>query len=871
MVHNAIPYKKKNEDICPCIKCFMMFIGCLIILGVLSSTSLSAAEPDQTGTLWSPYVDWSLENPTYSGNPFDLVASATFTHTASGETRTTEMFYNGGNTWKLRFAGTRTGEWIFITTSADPDLNGLSGKVTINPNPGAYGFVTKTGNKWVRQVDEGGQVKAFIPQFRMAITETPRDWTDAYLKGKIDQAMVTEGFTGVFAFMAANWVDIDSGTMFSQTSRKDPDPRSFEALERLITKVHSAGGVVHIWYVGDCSRNQCIQSGFGSNGARSDGEKRLLRYIAARLGPLPGWIMGYGYDNNEHATTSDLRGWGNYLRDKMGWKHLLGARDQGQNISYTYWPEADWYSRGNWFSGISYTDVVSILDSNINVPHAFDERWWQTRVSEENQRKMLWRTAMAGGASGIWGSDDGSGRIGAYLQPQWFKTHFTFWQERFLNDIARANNLTDGYSLKTPDNINYVFYKENTSSIQMQLSGMSSSQPAIAIDTKKAYEEISLGMLSTTNQTWAAPYVSDWAIAVGGFGGVPSDTTPPTTPQSLNATVQSNSQINLIWQASSDLESGINRYKIYRDSTLLTNEPTTTSFSDTGLAEGATYFYEVSAVNGAGLEGAKSNAVAAMALADTTRPSIVSATASANGAVVVFNEAIETVTASNPGNYSINNGITVSTASLGADLKTVTLTTSTHAEGATYLLTVNNVKDRAANPNLIAANSNVNYTFVAQLLINNLTVSSGKIYEVVQNGLSDGALVYIDRAFGYGGVPSSLNGATYIKTANDDKSSTGISFLTFDVNQNVTVYVAHDDRIILKPSWLSSFADTGQDVMISNVTHSLWQKDFLAGAVVLGGNEGGGNDMYTIIVVPQGTGLPSDTVPPIVPTGLIVE
>jgi len=81
--------------------------------------------------------------------------------------------------------------------------------------------------------------------------------------------------------------------------------------------------------------------------------------------------------------------------------------------------------------------------------------------------------------------------------------------------MARANNLTDGYCLKTPSNIRYVFYKQNTSSIQMDLSEMAGTQPAIAVDTKKEYVEIDLGTLDPTNQVWAAPYQSDWAIAVG--------------------------------------------------------------------------------------------------------------------------------------------------------------------------------------------------------------------------------------------------------------------------------------------------------------------------------------------------------------------
>jgi hypothetical protein len=80
-------------------------------------------------------------------------------------------------------------------------------------------------------------------------------------------------------------------------------------------------------------------------------------------------------------------------------------------------------------------------------------------------------------------------------------------------------------------NDNYIFYKENTSSVQMDLSSMGSGRMAIAIDTTQTYSEIALGTRSATNQTWTAPYSSDWAIAVGDFTSSPI--TPPPAPTNL--------------------------------------------------------------------------------------------------------------------------------------------------------------------------------------------------------------------------------------------------------------------------------------------------------------------------------------------------
>ena len=55
---------------------------------------------------------------------------------------------------------------------------------------------------------------------------------------------------------------------------------------------------------------------------------------------------------------------------------------------------------------------------------------------------------------------------------------------------------------------------------------------------------------------------------------------------------------------------------------------------------------------------------------------------------VAFNNAMDATTAEDIANYSINNNVTISAASLSSDLKTVSLTVSALTEGITYILTV---------------------------------------------------------------------------------------------------------------------------------------------------------------------------------------
>jgi hypothetical protein len=70
---------------------------------------------------------------------------------------------------------------------------------------------------------------------------------------------------------------------------------------------------------------------------------------------------------------------------------------------------------------------------------------------------------------------------------------------------------------------------------------------------------------------------------------------------------------------------------------------------------------------------------------------------------VLFSKTMNPSTAANKSNYAINNGVTISSASLSSDQKTVVLTTSPISGEVTNVLTVNGVQDSLGNT--IAANS----------------------------------------------------------------------------------------------------------------------------------------------------------------------
>ncbi len=112
--------------------------------------------------------------------------------------------------------------------------------------------------------------------------------------------------------------------------------------------------------------------------------------------------------------------------------------------------------------------------------------------------------------------------------------------------------------------------------------------------------------------------------------GQSGDTQPPTAPGSLVATAASTSEIDLSWSASSD-NVGVTGYNVYRSTNgttfSLAGTSTTTGFSDLGLTNATTYWYQVTAKDAAGNE----SSVSATASATTGTPTRTLTVTSPNG------------------------------------------------------------------------------------------------------------------------------------------------------------------------------------------------------------------------------------------------
>ena len=290
----------------------------------------------------------------------------------------------------------------------------------------------------------------------------------------------------------------------------------------------------------------------------------------------------------------------------------------------------------------------------------------------------------------------------------------------------------------------------------------------------------------------------------------------------------------------------------------------------TGLQGGQEYFFALTAIDQTGNESLPTAEISAVIAGedpppDTTPPTI-ALTSPADGTTLSGTVTISASASDNVGVIGVQfqlNGI-----SLGEEDTTneyeISWDTTTIAPG-TYTLTA--IARDAENNTATSDPITVTVEALSGLTVTNIQVENGSSYEVVNQGLVPGERVYIDRSYTFTNIPETQTGATFIKTANQDKNSSSSAWLSFDVNQPVTVYVAHDPRIATKPAWLDTFTNTGEVLVTTDTSLELWSQAFPAGSISLGGNRGsgGGASMYSVALVPDeplGGETNNDTTPP---------
>jgi len=484
------------------------FVASYIGAHVFSSGTLPQQKARLTNALASPYSESCL-TPTQANRPtwecYEISVDSPehqtvmVRHTESGEQYRVLTFLSDDQA-KFRFTPTRKGLWTFST----------GGQIDINAERGRYakGFVAAEGSKWIRSATG----EAFVPQFVM--------YNKPDLEAGLEEFVDGHGFTGFHIRTLRDFLD---------------NPDYFEAA---VLKTYRRGGTTHFWIWGDEQRNT-TPSTYGVD------VDRLYTEIAARLGPLPGWTLGFGFDLFEWTSAEELEDFRDLLRSKCDYAHMIGGR--GHKNEYREISTQLDYASWEWHHP-SYQDYREHL-VQANLPQAnrekadpplanyerpvFSEDRFRIQVPDTPQHytaeetiRGLWHSAMAGGIANIWGHrPEGQIFSEPYPNKAAIRTYSEFISAHFNVDMEPDNSLIDqGYCLRARDKA-AICYSQMPETVRFDLSKLATPvQSMIAIDaqasetkadeTKADDKEIEIP-LSGSVLEWQPPYRTDWAFWIG--------------------------------------------------------------------------------------------------------------------------------------------------------------------------------------------------------------------------------------------------------------------------------------------------------------------------------------------------------------------
>ena len=303
---------------------------------------------------------------------------------------------------------------------------------------------------------------------------------------------------------------------------------------------------------------------------------------------------------------------------------------------------------------------------------------------------------------------------------------------------------------------------------------------------------------------------------------------PPAAPTNLTASANG-SNVNLTWNTVDDATS----YNVYRDSSLIAS-PTTTTFTDTALADG-TYLYEVSAVDDAGESTSKASVSATVNNDPPAAPTNLTAAVNADSVNLNWNTVADATSYNVYRDGSLidsptTNAFTDTALADGTYLYEVSAVDDAgeSTSKASVSATVNNIPPAAPTNLTASANgSNVNLTWNTvddatsyNVYRDSSLIASPTTTTFTDTALADGTYLYEVSAVDDAGESTSK--ASVSATVNNDPPAAPTN-LTASVNQdsvNLTwdtvddategYKVYRDSALIASPS-TNAFTDTNLD------------------------------------------------------------
>lgn len=494
-------------------------ILCLLVITFL--ICLSLASSSNIGK-WQRYVV-SIQNNTYSGNPFELEIEATFTHTSSGTMINLPGYYAGNDTWKIAFMPTLIGEWKYVTSSTDPDLDGVQDSL-ICVESDHLGMLKRDDTyqgKW--KYTDGNYIvpigllfSVFLEPGSLAEFSSAAD----FLKNDVNGHLFNFRLTNLI--FSGDW------------QNHQFDLALWDRLDNRMEVLTERGlGVMIMLYTDD--------SGEPFWGSQSSTEVLLIRYMVARLASYPVVIFNTGIDISEYRDQNWVDWYGQQIQSLDPYDHPVSSRYGGGSGGYIM-------SNQTYDShGAIYAEINELLNFylGVNIPVGVDDNWGEQFTSRGNFspsdiRRAFWKCLIAGGIGSHIRDDTKTDFPGANDKDAWFHINNmaakldseqwlrlinTFIENRLGNTfgemVPTPSLVSNGYCITDLQKTKILYFlmgendqfdNGNGGPITVKLSNLSGDFGAVWFDPRTGTDS-SIGILQGGfDHVLSPPSTDDWVL-----------------------------------------------------------------------------------------------------------------------------------------------------------------------------------------------------------------------------------------------------------------------------------------------------------------------------------------------------------------------
>lgn len=377
----------------------------------------SAAQADDSVVERFGFFERSFRATGSYANPYtDLDAEAELRR-PDGSARTVPLFWDGGDTWKLRLSPDRTGSWSFTVRSKDEGLDGRSGSFTCSTSGRRGSIRPMEGFPHHFQYQNGERVWFMGDTAWALFTDNAEEKHDGEAVRDYLRIRAAQGFNVVHSMVLseAGWGN-SGGLPFDDIHEQRIHPDYWKEMDRRVAYANSQGLVVGLalaW--GDKRRQEPFA---WRRFPDTDARRRYSRYIAARYGAYDVYFLVSGEwhaevrtrPSTEREVRKEFIEIGDALAAADPHDRMIGIHPMNRGGSVREFNDAAWMSFGDYQQ--NYHDLHQrILQSrSLQKPVVNSEYGYHLRdrdgdgrpdkdnsTSLESIRHASWDIVMAGG------------------------------------------------------------------------------------------------------------------------------------------------------------------------------------------------------------------------------------------------------------------------------------------------------------------------------------------------------------------------------------------------------------------------------------------------------------------------------------------